>query len=61
MRRKILLLRVVGFFWIGLAFSFAVSGLQSFNLKNYLISLAVFAPAFLAFAIARSLGKKDGT
>ena len=55
MKRWILLLKIFGFVCIALAFSMVIAGLQPFNLKNYVITLAAFSPAFAAFIIARLL------
>jgi hypothetical protein len=58
MRRLILVIRIFAFLWVALAFSFVIAGLRPFTLKNYLITLVAFAPAFAAFIVARSLEQK---
>ncbi|MBW2195406.1 MAG: hypothetical protein JRF37_07495 [Deltaproteobacteria bacterium] len=59
MRKYVLCLKVFGWVWIALVFSVVIASLQPFNLKNYFITLAVFAPAFGAFVLARSLERKN--
>jgi hypothetical protein len=58
MRRLILFIRIFAYVWVALAFSLVITSLRPFSLKNYLITLVAFAPAFAAFLVARSLEQK---
>jgi hypothetical protein len=52
-------MRIFAYVWVALAFSFVIANLRPFTLKNYLITLLAFSPAFVAFILARSLEKKS--